>query len=146
MVVRFSVEFDTPVAPERIVSAMTDFSDRRPDLWPMLAPSLYAVHSVGQNTADVTEGSTRPFEVWAREAYTWSHPNMVRWEVTESNFSLPGHGHTLTVEQTDTGSHVRLDYDRGVYGAKGIAAGVMMKLFGRRIVRSYLQKTMAGWS
>ena len=78
MVVRFSLEFDTPVAPDRIVSAMTDFSEHRPELWPMLAPSLYKVHSVGRNTADVTEGSTRPFEVWAREAYTWSHPNMVR--------------------------------------------------------------------
>jgi hypothetical protein len=145
VVVRFTLEFDTPVEPDRIVSAMTDFTERRPELWPMLAPSLYEVHSVGQNTADVTEGSTRPFEVWARESYTWSHPNMVRWEVKESNFSLPGHGHTLTVEPNGAGSHVRLDYDRGVYGLRGNVAGVMMKLVGKRIIRSYLQKTIAGW-
>jgi len=145
VLVRFALEFETPVAPDRILAAMTDFSERRLALWPALAPSLYEVHSVGRATADVTEGSTKPFKVWARERYDWSQPGVVRWEVVESNFSHPGHGHRLRVEPSGTGSFVRLDYDRDVFGVKGFLGGVAMRLAGKGIMRGYFTRTFARW-
>ncbi|GAB3270248.1 hypothetical protein GCM10027449_05140 [Sinomonas notoginsengisoli] len=87
--VGFDVE--TTAEPERVRSALLDFSDRRPKLWPGIEPSLYEVYSVGETVAEVREGSKAPGGVvWARELYDWSDPTTVRWTVQESNFSRPG--------------------------------------------------------
>ena len=37
---------DTSLYPERVIRALTDFSERRPEIWPCLHPSLYEVHSL----------------------------------------------------------------------------------------------------
>jgi hypothetical protein len=146
MVVRFRVEVDSGLPPERILAAFTDFSERRPDLWPQLSRKLYEVHSLDETSADVTEGSDRPISVWARERYDWSEPGVVRWTVTESNFSVPGHTMVVRVEPRESGSHVSLDYDRGVTGVKGTIAGALMKLFGKRIITTYYGRTFRSWA
>jgi hypothetical protein len=46
------------------MSMLTDFSPRRPDLWPMLAPELFEVYRVGATSADVKEGSIFPTRLW----------------------------------------------------------------------------------
>ena len=45
------------VSPERFIAALTDFSDRRPTLWPNLSPECYVVHEVGSTEANVQEGT-----------------------------------------------------------------------------------------
>lgn len=87
------VEMDshTTLTPDQVVAALTDFSDRRPEMWSSIAPEYYEVISVGEKEADVKEGSVMgPMKVWAIEHYDWSRPNWVRWTVKESNFSEPG--------------------------------------------------------
>ncbi len=83
------LEFDieSNVAPERILAALVDFSERRPDLWPGLNPKEYRVYEVGDTWADVREGNGGP--IWARERYDWSRPGNVTWTVQESGFSRP---------------------------------------------------------
>ena len=85
------VEFDlsTTLAPERVIAMLTDFSERRPQVWPGLWEGAYQVYSTGDTTAEVREGNKAP-KVWARERYEWSEPGVVRWEVLESNFCKPG--------------------------------------------------------
>jgi hypothetical protein len=85
------VEFDaeTPLSPEQVVAALTDFSDRRPDIWQSLSREVFHVYSVGDTMAEVREGNRSP-KIWARERYDWSTPGTVRWEVLESNFCDPG--------------------------------------------------------
>jgi len=85
------VEFDitTSLPPAQVTSMLTDFSDRRPQVWPGLWEGAYHVYSTGETTAEVREGNKSP-KVWARERYDWSQPGVVRWEVLESNFSKPG--------------------------------------------------------
>ena len=85
------VEFDaeTSLSPEQVVAALTDFTERRPDIWQSLSRDAYQVYSVGDGTADVREGNKSP-KIWAREHYDWSTPGTVRWEVVESNFCDPG--------------------------------------------------------
>ena len=86
-------EFDleTSLSPEQVQAALLDFSDKRPELWPGIEPSLYKVHSVGETTADIQEGTKMPgLTVWARERYDWSEPGTIRWTVQESNFSSVG--------------------------------------------------------
>ncbi len=145
MVIKFRVDVDTNVSPEKIMAAFTDFTDRRLKLWPGLSKNLYKVHSVGKTSADVTEGSDKPIVVWAREVYDWSTPNVIRWSVKKSNFSLPGHTMKVTVTPKGKESHVTLLYDRGVYGVKGILAGMMMKVIGKAIITKYYRDTFNSW-
>jgi len=88
---RIELDVETALSPDRVRSALLDFSERRPDVWPGLEPSAYEVYEVGETSADVKEGTKLPGKViWARERYDWSSPDTVRWTVEESNFLTPG--------------------------------------------------------
>ena len=52
------VAFDvhTKLSPEQVMSMLTDFSPRRPELWPTLARELYCVHKIMTTSAEVQEG------------------------------------------------------------------------------------------
>ena len=47
----------TPVAPERIVRAFTDFTPQRLRTFPNIDPRYYQVYAVDDISAEVTEGS-----------------------------------------------------------------------------------------
>lgn len=110
------IEFnlETTASPEAVHAALINFSERRPELWPGIEPSLYEVYSLGATTADVREGNKVPGgKVWAREHYDWADPNMVRWTVQESNFSAPGSYVAATVHPgRGGGSVVHITWDR----------------------------------
>lgn len=85
------MDLETSLAPERVRAALLDFSERRPEIWPGIEPSLYEVYSVGETEAEIREGTKLPgTRVWAREHYEWPDPNKIRWTVMESNFSATG--------------------------------------------------------
>jgi hypothetical protein len=111
-----TIEFDleTSASPEKVRAALIDFSERRPQLWPGIEPSLYEVYSVGETTAEVREGSKAPGgKVWAREHYDWSDPHTVRWTVQESNFSAPDSYVAATIRPGhDGGSVIHITWDR----------------------------------
>jgi len=70
---KFSFVLDVRDPPEKVIGAMIDFSDRRPEIWPNLSAKIYHAHSVDENTADVTEGSDVPGGgVWERVTYEWT--------------------------------------------------------------------------
>lgn len=120
---------ETPVAPDAVRSALLDFSDRRPDIWPGITPSLYKVYAVEETSADVQEGTRLPIGAfWARERYDWSDPQTVRWTVQESNFCAPGSYMSATITPRDGGgSHVALHWERN-------GTTVLGKLMGRIVV------------
>src|SRR4051794_18185027 len=51
------VEFDveSSAAPERVIAGLTDFTPRRPELWPGLNAAMYRVYEVGDTWAEVQE-------------------------------------------------------------------------------------------
>ena len=141
---RIVLDLDTPCPPQRAIGALLDFSDRRPEVWPGLAREFYEVEPVGETSAEVREGSTKPIKVWAREHYDWSTPGTVSWTVTESNFCTPGSGVAVTVtEGGNGGSHLHLEWERHPSNARGRVATVFMRLAGRRILRSYIGAVLA---
>jgi hypothetical protein len=73
---RIELNVESSASPEQVIDGLTDFSDRRPDLWPGLNPKMYRVYEVGDTWADVREGNSDA--IWARERYDWSTPGMVR--------------------------------------------------------------------
>lgn len=133
---RLELSLDSGLSPQQVVDALTDFSDRRPDVWPYLAREFYEVYSVGETTADVREGSTKPFKIWSREDYDWSIPGRVSWTVRESNFCTPGDGIVATVSPGGTGgSHIQLAWKRHGVGWKGrFIVALMMLTRGKPLI------------
>jgi hypothetical protein len=140
---QFVAKVDTAATPEQVVAALTDFTDRRPDIWPGLAREFYEVYEVGETSATVREGSTKPTKVWARERYDWSRPGVVRWEVLESNFSNPGSYVEARVSPGKSGgSHIDIEWNRTGSTMGGRVIVAFMKVLGPRIIGSYAKKAL----
>ena len=122
---KVEMDLETSVAPERVRAALLDFTERRPELWPGIEPSLYEVYTVGENTAEVKEGSRMPgMSVWAVEQYEWSHREVVTWTVRRSNFCAPGSYVSAAITpRRDGGSRIHLVWNRTptTFGARMIA-------------------------
>jgi Polyketide cyclase / dehydrase and lipid transport len=104
---------ETTLPPDQVRAALLDFSERRLEIWPGIAPSLYEVYTAEETSAEIKEGTRLPFgEVWARERYDWSEPNTIRWTVIDSNFSTPGSFVSATLEPKDGGTHVKIHWER----------------------------------
>ena len=132
-----------PVPPDRVIEALTDFTDRRPELWPQLDRDAYRVISLGETSAVVREGQRSP-EVWAVEEYDWSTPGTVTWTARESNFCAPGSFMSAEVEPAaGGGSTVRFRWSRRGVGAKGKAIVGLMLLTRGRPLASYLEDALA---
>jgi hypothetical protein len=138
--ITFTVE--SPLPPERIVEAATDFSDRRPDLWPNISRRYYQVHERGDTWAEVTEGSDTMGGVWARERYDWSTPGVVRATVLESNVFSGGIWEMRVEPSPSGGSRINVVSHRQPKG-RGRVAAVFMTLGGKRFLTKSLQKTLA---
>jgi hypothetical protein len=126
------LDIDTPLSPERVIGALTDFSERRPEIWPALHPSLYEVHSLRDMWAEVKEGSQAPgMTVWAIEGYDWSVPDTVTWTVKESNLFAPGGSVSAQVRPAPGGgSRIHVTWNRTGVGFKGRMLVGMIKLSG----------------
>jgi polyketide cyclase/dehydrase/lipid transport protein len=110
---RLDTVVETTLPPEKVREALLDFSERRPEIWPGITPSLYEVYTVGEASAEVKEGTRLPFgTVWARERYDWSDPNTIRWTVIDSNFSAPGSFVSATLEPNESGTRVKIHWER----------------------------------
>jgi hypothetical protein len=135
-----STDVDTTVSPQAVIGALTDFSEKRLELWPNIDRSYYKVHSVAGTSADVTEGSKG---VWERAHYDWSQPGTVRLQVEDSNTFQPGSYWVYTVQpRQEGGSHVHLEFLRRPRNAKGYLLSGLLSLFGRKIFGDFLRETL----
>lgn len=133
---------DTSLSPEQVISALTDFSERRPEIWPGLHPSLYEVHSLGDTWAEVKEGSQAPgMTVWAIEGYDWSVPGTVSWTVKESNLFAPGGSVSARVDAgPGGGSRIHITWNRTGAGLKGRMLVGIIKLSGGKPVAASIKE------
>src|SRR5262245_21556028 len=135
---RFEIDFETALPPTEVIQALTNFTPQRPDIWPGLARQYYEVYSVGETSADVREGGTKPVKVWAKEHYDWSTPGTVTWTVKESDFCTPGSFVSVRADPSGAGgSKVHLTWERFPSNAKGRFIIAMMKLVGPKVIKSY---------
>jgi hypothetical protein len=141
---KVELDVDTRVPPEQVRAALLDFSDRRPEIWPGIEPSLYEVYSVGTSTADVKEGSKMPgMAVWAREHYDWSDPQVVTWTVRESNFCAPGSYVSAAITPRDGGgSRIHVTWNRTPTTAGGrFGAWLIVATRGKPVAASIRKAT-----
>jgi Polyketide cyclase / dehydrase and lipid transport len=103
-------DLTTKASPEQVLRAMTDFTQRRLEIWhKTLDPKVYEVREVGETWAVAREGSPGvPF--WVVVRYDWSDPRVIRWTELETNHGDSGGG-SMRIEPGDAeGSRVYVEW------------------------------------
>ena len=130
----------TTSTPEQFVAGLTDFGPGRSELFGNSSDDYLEVHDQGTTEADVTEGSGG---VWERLHYDWSDPNRVVMTTTDSNIWGGHSGHTYTFTRNPSGT---TDLDAVVVregkNLRGRALGIVLGLFGKRVLANALGKTV----
>jgi hypothetical protein len=141
MVPTVHVVDETPVAPERVLEAARDFSERRAELWPDVHVEHLHVHEAGDTFADVTEGNPWPIGyVWERLRYDWSEPGSLKGVVTDSNIFKPGSTWEIRATPANGGSRVEVVAVRRLRGFKGALLVPVFPLgLARRTVADHLR-------
>jgi hypothetical protein len=137
-------EADGAVTADRFLAALTDFGERRPELWPELDAKFYRLHERGDTWAEVTEGTDVLGGVWARERYDWSEHDRVTLTLLESPDFRAGTVTTYHVNaRPDGGCHVSVDFQRIAASPRGRLVGAVVQLTGVRRFGNALRETLA---
>jgi Polyketide cyclase / dehydrase and lipid transport len=106
------MKFDlvTLASPAQVLEAMTDFTDRRLEIWKKtLDPKVYEVREQGDTWAVAKEGSPRsPY--WVVVRYDWSDPRLIRWTELETNHGDPGEGFIRITPHGAGGSRLHVEW------------------------------------
>ena len=141
---RVHFEVESPLEPEVVIEALTDFSERRPELWPAIDQKVYRVHEVSGSSAVVTEGTDVMGGIWATERYEWNGSGWVRATIQDSNFWHSGGTWGLTAAaRARGGSFLSVTRDRRAKNARARVLETMMRLVGRRVLPAELLKAPA---
>jgi hypothetical protein len=132
----------TDVGPRTVLNALTDFSDRRPDVWPNIDHSHFRVHGLGPGWADVTEGNAL---AWERNRYEWdAAAGAVTVTAVESDTWAPGSQWRYRLQPTAAGgTQVDVTVVRTGRGLRGLLIGAIITRFGVRMLRSDMEKVLA---
>jgi hypothetical protein len=129
----------TTSTPEQFVAGLTDFGPGRSKLFGRSADDYLKVHHQAHSEADVTEGSGG---IWERLHYDWSNPNRVVMTTTDSNLWGGDSGHTYTFTRKPDGTtEVDAVVVREGKNFKGRALGIVLGIFGKRVLGKELGKT-----
>jgi hypothetical protein len=140
---KFSFLLNSPVAPDRFLAALVDFTDKRIETWPTIDPSVFRVHSTSGTSAEATEGSVLFGGIWGRERYDWSTPGVVRITLMESNVGRPGGVWEYHISPgAGGGSHMQMVYDRKSKGLKGRCLGALLQVIGGKPFEANLKRTL----
>lgn len=141
---RIEFQVHSPLEPEEVLANLIDFGERRPDLWPAIDPDVYAVHELGNDWAEVTEGTDFLGGIWARERYDWSSPGVVTATIQDSNFWHPGGTWTLRAgSDSNGGSRLTVIRDRRAKNVRARLLEGMLRIAGARMLASELRKAPA---
>ena len=134
---------DGAVSADRFIAALTDFSERRPELWPNLDTKFFRLIDRGETWAEVQEGTDVLGGVWARERYDWSEPGHVQLRLVEAVDFAPGTVIDYHVTaRPDGGCHVAVDFQRIAVSARGRLIGLLVQMMGRRRFTADLRETL----
>lgn len=130
----------TTATPEQFVAGLTDFGPGRARLFPNSTDDYLKVHERGETFADVTEGAGG---IWERLHYDWSDPGHVVLTTVDSNVWGGKSGHTYTfTRQADGTTVVHAEVVREGKNLKGKLLGVVLGLFGKKVLGGALAKTV----
>ena len=142
------IALETELLPQAVLDAAHDFAmPRRQKIFDAVQPKYFIVHSLGQDRADVTEGTRAgPIVNWERCDYDWSQPGKVVAVVKDTNiYAIPGSTWELTAERVDGKTRVHLIWTRAFNRRpKGLLFGFAYHRFGRKIFSDYARQILEG--
>ncbi len=104
------LELTTKASPDQVLAALTDFTDRRPEVWRRtLDPRTYELRELGDTWA-VARESTAGSPYWVVCRYDWTDPTVVRWTELENNFGGLGSGSIRIEPATGGGSRLHAEW------------------------------------
>ncbi len=107
-IMRFDLE--TKASPEQVRRALTDFTERRLQIWNRtLDPKTYELRDQGPTWAIARE-STPGSPFWVVARYDWSDPAVVRWTIVESSYGGGGEGAVRVTPGRDGGSRLHAEW------------------------------------
>jgi hypothetical protein len=134
--VRFDVT--TRASPEQVRDALTDFTDRRLEIWSRtLDPGTYEVRALGDTWA-VARESTSGSPFWVACRYNWSDPTVIRWTVDECSWGGSGEGSVRIAPAAGDGTQVHAEWT--YTGARRMRDKVMLSLIGRYPLRRLIAR------
>ncbi|WP_328475156.1 SRPBCC family protein [Actinoplanes sp. NBC_00393] len=103
-------DLDTKASPEQVRRALTDFSERRPQIWNRtLDAKKYELREQGDTWA-VARESTPGSPFWVVARYDWSEPAVIRWTIVESSYGGGGDGFVRIMPRDDGGSRLHVEW------------------------------------
>ena len=138
-------ELRSPLAPNAVLAALTDFGPSRSEVWPNIDSAHFKVHGQGPGWAEVTEGSSVAGGIWERERYSWDAATQtVAIETVESNTWGPGSRWDYRLTPSSAGgTTIEVTLVRNGKGWKGRLLGVALSLAGARMLRSQMEQVLA---
>ena len=136
-------ELTTTASPQQVLSALTDFSDRRPQIWHRtLDPRTYELREQGDTWA-VAKESTAGSPFWVVERYDWSDLGVVRWTDVETSWGGLGAGE-VRILPDGSGSRLQAAWSNGE--ASGLRDRVLLWLLHRgpmhRVISGMWRRTL----
>lgn len=138
-------ELHSTLSPDAVLTALTDFGPRRPEVWPNVDSAHFRLHGQGPGWAEVTEGSSVAGGVWERERYSWdAAARTVAVETLDSNTWGPGSrwDYRLTAA-ADGGTTIDVTVVRKGKGWKGRLIGIGLAVAGAGMLRSQMGQALA---
>jgi hypothetical protein len=134
--------FDCSLPPASVLEAAVDFTDRRCEVFPAVEAEYYDVHSAGDKSADVTEGTGTGIGCsWERCQYTWAMPGSVTATVIDSNVYADGSSWTLTAVAAPHGSRVEMTWVRQFKRTiRGRVFDALFRVAGRSLLGNYARQ------
>jgi hypothetical protein len=132
----------TSLSPSEVMELFTDFGPDRASRWPNIDDAHFEVHELGENWAEVTEGTSMG---WERERYTWDPAaGTITIDTLDSNLWGPGSGWRYALEPAAGGTDVTVSLVREGKSVLGKVVGALIPVVGARALgrqfRSVLQK------
>ncbi len=108
---RVRFDFETLASPDQARRALTDFTDRRLQIWSRtLDPKRYELRDQGETWA-VARESTPGSPFWVVVRYDWSDPELIRWTVEESSYGGTGEGLVRIAPGDRGGSRLHVEWE-----------------------------------
>ena len=138
-------ELQSPLAPEAVLAALTDFSPRRAEIWPNVDSDHLKLHEQGPGWAEVTEGSSVAGGVWERERYSWdTGAGILKIETLDSNTWGPGSRWEYRLTPGPSGAtRIEVTVVRNGKGLKGGLLGAALAIAGAGTLRSQMERALA---
>jgi hypothetical protein len=130
----------TRLSPSAVMELFTDFGPERASRWPNVNESHFALHALGQDWAEVTEGNAMG---WERERYSWdSDAGTITIDTLDSNLWGPGSGWRYQLTPTEGGTDVTVALTRVPTSLLGRVVGALIPIAGARTLGKQFQSVL----